>query len=226
MGSALTDKERELLAHLRNAIDVDGLPPSIREIGEAFGIQSTNGVRYYLKRLEEKGYIRRNPRISRGIQLIDAAVAAALGSSDVHVDDAGADLDTIYARGGIPLVGRVAAGAPILAEENVEDVLHLDGFVAHHRDLFALRVHGDSMMNAGILDGDIVVVRSQSDARNGEIVVALLEDEATVKRLHRSRDGIALLPENPAFTPIILSPEAFADVRVLGRVTAVLRRYD
>jgi len=216
----LSDREREILSFIRDASRVHGFPPSIRELGEAFGIQSTNGVRYYLRRLEEKGYLRRNPRISRGIVLNEPAVEAALGDP-IETDG----LDAIFDRGGIPLLGRVAAGAPILAEENVEDVLMLDGFVAQHRDLFALRVHGDSMQNAGILDGDIVVVRSQNDARNGDIVVALLEDEATCKRFHRSAEGVALLPENPAYEPILLSAEAFAEVKVLGKVTAVLRRY-
>jgi repressor LexA len=216
----LTDREREILAFIRDASRIHGFPPSIRELGLAFGIQSTNGVRYYLRRLEEKGYIKRNPRISRGIVLNELAVEAVLGDP---VETGG--LDAIFERGGIPLLGRVAAGAPILAEENVEDVLFLDGFVAHHRDLFALRVRGDSMQNAGILDGDVVVVRSQSDARNGDIVVALLDDEATCKRFHRTGEGVALLPENPAYEPILLSAEAFSEVKVLGKVTAVLRRY-
>lgn len=220
LNKELSIKELEILRFIRRAVDVDGFPPSIRELGDAFGINSTNGVRYYLSRLEKKGYIRRNPRISRGIVLVDAMATPALSDGPAE------GLDAIFDRGGIPLLGRVAAGAPILAEENVEDVLFLEGFVAQHRDLFALRVQGDSMQNAGILDGDVVIVRSQQNARNGDIVVALLEDEATCKRFHRSGDGVALLPENPAYNPIILSEEAFSGVKILGRVTAVLRRYD
>lgn len=145
---------------------------------------------------------------------------------DEALAEAESDIAAAMARGGIPLVGHVAAGAPILAEEHVEEVLFLDGFVARHKDLFALRVRGDSMRDAGILDGDVVVVRSGSDAPNGDIVVALLEDEATVKRLDRHPGGVRLLPENPDFDPIELTGEAAATLRILGRVTAVLRRYE
>lgn len=220
MANPLTDKEKAILAFVRDQVHENGFPPSIREVCDEFGIKSTNGARYYLNRLHEKGYIIRNPRISRGIELIPRAIS--------HVLDAPEDvggLEGIFKKGGVPLLGRVAAGAPILAEENVEEVLYLDGFVAQHRDLFALRVTGDSMQNAGILDDDIVVVRSQQDAKNGDIVVALLDEEVTVKRFHSSDQGMVLLPENSAYTPIILSPEHFARVQVLGRVVAVLRRY-
>jgi repressor LexA len=221
MPGLLSKREKDILRYVRATVERHGFPPSIREIGAKFDIRSTNGVRYYLQRLESKGYIRRNPRISRGIELVGHAIASVLdGPKEVE------DLESVYAGGGIPILGRVAAGAPLLAEENVEDVLFLEGFVAKHRGLFALRVKGDSMQNAGILDGDVVIVRQDSDARNGDIVVTLLDDEATVKRYHRTRDGMALLPENPAFAPIILSAEAFARVQVLGRVIAVLRRYE
>jgi repressor LexA len=221
MGRSLSEKEKQILVYIRRSLNTHGFPPTIRDIGNEFGIQSTNGVRYYLKRLETKGYLRRNPRISRGIFLVENT-GTPIPDESSHLPG----LDSIYARGGIPVLGRVAAGAPMIAEENVEEVLYLHGFVAQHRDLFALRVKGDSMVNAGILDGDVVVVRSQSEASNGEIVVALLDGEATVKRFHRSNQGIALLPENPTYTPIILSADAFSQVKILGRVTAVLRRYD
>jgi len=216
----LTDKEKAILTYVRDRVHENGFPPSIREICDEFGIRSTNGARYYLNRLHEKGFIIRNPRISRGIELLPRAIEQVL---EDPAEIGG--LEGIFKKGGIPLLGRVAAGAPILAEENVEDVLYLDGFVAQHRDLFALRVTGDSMQNAGILDDDIVVVRSQQDAKNGDIIVALLDEEVTVKRFHRSGEGAVLLPENTAYEPIILSPERFARIQVLGRVVAVLRRY-
>ena len=220
MSRPLSGKEKKMLEFIRSSVDAHGFPPSIRELGAAFGIRSTNGVRYYLRRLETEGYLRRNPRISRGIELVGTAVDSLLDGSALQ------GIEAIFARGGIPVLGRVAAGAPILAEENVDEVLYLEGFVAQHNDLFALRVKGDSMQDAGILDGDIVVVRSQPEATSGEIIVALLDDEVTVKRFQKSPHGYALVPENEAYTPIILSPEAFARVQVLGRVTAVLRRYE
>ncbi len=221
MGGALTEKEKEILKYIRLSVETHGFPPSIREICSAFNISSTNGVRYYLNRMESKGFIRRNRRISRGIELVSSAVEQVLDTLPEL-----ASIDAIYASGGIPILGRVAAGAPLLAEENVDDVLYLEGFVAQHRGLFALRVKGDSMQNAGILDSDIVVVRQQSDAQNGDIVVALLDDEATVKRYRRTADRVALVPENPTYTPIILGPDSFSRMQILGRVTAVLRRYD
>jgi repressor LexA len=220
VANKLSDKEKAILAFVRDRVHENGFPPSIREICDEFGIRSTNGARYYLNRLHEKGFIVRNPRISRGIELIPRAIEQVLEDPQEM-----GGLEGIFKKGGVPLLGRVAAGAPILAEENVEEVLYLDGFVAQHRDLFALRVAGDSMQNAGILDGDIVVVRSQSDAKNGDIVVALLDEEVTVKRFHQSDEGVVLLPENTAYDPIILSPTHFARVQVLGRVVAVLRRY-
>ena len=220
-GDPLSDKERDVLAYIRSAVRDQGYPPTIRELGAVFGIASTNGVRYYLSRLEEKGFIRRNPRLSRGIELVESAVMAALDGVE------GASVAGIMADGGIPLLGRVAAGQPILAEENVEDVLHLDGFVAQHNSLFALRVQGDSMKDAGILDGDIVVVRQQDVAKNGDVIVALLDEESTCKRYSRRRDGrVELLPENEAFDPIVLDKSSHDRMQILGRVTAVLRRYD
>ena len=221
MGGSLTDREKKILEFIRLSVKQHGYPPTIRELCAAFDISSTNGIRYYLQRLETKGFIHRNPRISRGIELVSSAVEHVLDS----LPELGG-LEAIFATGGIPILGRVAAGAPLLAEENVEDVLYLEGFVAQHRDLFALRVKGDSMQDAGILDGAIVIVRQRSEAQNGEIVVALLDDEATVKRYRRTADRVALVPENPSYTPIILGPDSYSRMQILGRVSAVLRRYD
>lgn len=200
-------REREILDFIREAILRNGSPPTLREIGQAFGIASTNGVRYYLDLLERRGFIRRQDRISRGIEVVTGpGIAPALRPVPV------------------PVVGRVAAGAPLLAEENIEDHILLDPALAPGKGHFALRVKGDSMTGAGILDGDLVLVRPQRDAQPGEIVVALLGDEATVKRLARRRGRYFLDPENESYEPIPLEATD-REVRLLGRVIALVRHY-
>ncbi len=194
----LNDRAREILSYIRRVQQEQGLPPTIREIGKAFGISSTNGVRYYLTLLEKAGYLKRKGRVSRGSSLLSSTT-----------------------RPGIPLVGRVAAGEPILAEESIEDTLDVGEIFGDPDGLFALRVRGDSMVDAGILEGDLVVVRRREQARPGEIVVALLQDEATVKYYRPRNDRIELVPANQKYQPIRVGPDE--ELKILGVVTGVLR---
>jgi repressor LexA len=194
----LNDRAREILSYIRTVQQEQGLPPTIREIGKAFGISSTNGVRYYLTMLEKAGYLKRKGKVSRGSSLLSSTT-----------------------RPGIPLVGRVAAGEPILAEQSIEDVLDVGEFFGDAGGLFALRVRGDSMVDAGILEGDLVVVRQRDQARSGEIIVALLNDEATVKYYRPGDDVVELVPANRKYQPLLVGPDG--EFRILGVVTGVLR---
>ncbi|MGN0979673.1 MAG: transcriptional repressor LexA [Candidatus Avoscillospira sp.] len=188
-----TDKQEKILEFLNSYIEENGYPPSVREICAAVGLKSTATVSYHLNELKRQGRIQGDSSKKRAISLPETQRV-----------------------GRIPLVGVVTAGLPILAVENQEGTIPWDG----DQSCFALRVRGDSMIGAGILNGDKVVVRPQPDADNGEIVVALLGDEATVKRLHRDRDGIWLLPENPNYDPI-----DGREAQILGKVKAVIREY-
>ncbi len=192
----LNKSQERILAYLKERAQ-DGLPPSVREICNATGLKSTSTVHAHLKTLEENGYITRDAGLNRAIHI-------AGGERSVQV----------------PILGQVTAGLPILAVEDVEGYVPLNESQSRGRDLFALRVKGYSMKNAGILDGDIVICQKTPTADNGDIVVALLEDEATVKRFFREDGFIRLQPENPDFTPIISE-----QVVILGRVTAVIRYY-
>lgn len=193
-----------MLDYIERETSSTGVPPSIRQIGTALGISSTNGVRLHLQALQKKGYIRRSQRTSRGIVSLNRLSTAASPSRSTTVD--------------IPILGRVAAGTPIMAAENHEGSLTLDASLIKNQESFALRVNGDSMVNAGILDGDIVVVRLQQGADNGDIVVARVGEEATVKRFYREQDAIRLQPENPSLTPIYST-----DVEICGKVVALVR---
>ena len=217
------DRDQAILDMIASSLREQGRPPTIREIGEAFGIASTNGVRYYLDRLEKAGRIRRDKWTSRGIELSGPkpATAAARPAPDIH----NIPQHTPRNAREIPLLGRVAAGAPILAEENIEDVLIVDGAFVRPGKHFALRVKGDSMKNAGILDGDVVIVHHEAPVRSGEIAVAVIGDEATVKRYFPRRDKVLLLPENEDFKPIEVRPSD-PDFRLAGKVVGVFRRLD
>ena len=193
-----------MLDYIERETSSTGVPPSIRQIGTALGISSTNGVRLHLQALQKKGYIRRSQRTSRGIVSLNRLSTAASPFRSTTVD--------------IPILGRVAAGTPIMAAENHEGSLTLDASLIKNQESFALRVNGDSMINAGILDGDIVVVRLQQGADNGDIVVARVGEEATVKRFYREQDAIRLQPENPSLTPIYST-----DVEICGKVVALVR---
>ena len=195
----LNDRAREILSFIQRFARERGYPPTIREIGREYGISSTNGVRYYLNLLEKAGYLRRSERISRGIEGVSKPAP----------------------RGGIPILGRVAAGQPILAEESLEGTLEPGEMFGDASGLFALRVRGDSMIEAGILAGDFVVVRQQEKADSGDIVVALLGEEATVKYYRPARGRVELVPANPAYEPIAV--DAQSGFRVLGVVKGVIR---
>jgi repressor LexA len=204
MRPKLTARQRQLLNYIDQEVNTTGVPPSIRQIGAALGITSTNGVRSHLKALEKKGYIHRNLRTSRGIAMLDRIKRVTSKALP----------DTVE----VPILGRVTAGMPILAVENRDGALRLDPSLVKGADTFALRVEGDSMIEAGILDSDYVLVRPQQGADNGDIVVALLEDEVTVKRFYREADGFRLQPENPRMAPIRV-PE----VQICGKVTGLIR---
>jgi repressor LexA len=205
MRPKLTARQQELLRYIERVVSTTGVPPSIRQIGAALGISSTNGVRSHLKALEKKGYIHRSLRTSRGIAMLDRIKRVATTAVRDTVD--------------IPVLGRVTAGTPILAVENREGQLRLDPSLVKSADTFALRVEGDSMIEAGILDGDYVLVRPQQSADNGDIVVALLDDdEVTVKRFYREANGFRLQPENVRMLPIRIPA-----VRICGKVTGLVR---
>jgi repressor LexA len=209
MPKPLTERQQAIYDFIAETIRSRGAPPTIREIMDVFGINSTNGVRTTLAALEKKGHIRRHPRLSRGIELVDYVEPARL-SADLRE---------------VPLIGRVAAGEPILATQNIESTLIVDkSLMPASGDIFALRIHGESMRNAGILDGDIVLARHQESAERGDIVVALLGEEATVKRYAPDSDCIRLLPENDAFEPIVVSHDA-EDFSIAGKVVGLMRRF-
>jgi repressor LexA len=195
----MNKRSQDILAYIQRFQRDRGYPPTIREIGDAFQIASTNGVRYHLQRLEREGHCTRTSRLSRGIALSGPARPA----------------------GGIRVLGRVAAGQPILAEESFEGRLEPDEMFGDHSRLFALRVRGDSMVDAGILDGDYVIVRQQETAVAGETVVALIEDEATVKYYQPRGNTIELVPANPNHRPQVV--DGSKRFQILGVVKGVMR---
>ena len=201
----LTDRQQQVLNLIRQHIARKGAPPTIRELREGLKLKSLRGVTVHLDALVEKEYIERS-RNARGIRLIPQ-----------NEDEA---IQPIY----IPVVGRIAAGQPILAEQNIEERLALDPRWVSWPGCFAVRVHGESMIQAGIMNGDYVVVRPQADAENGEIVAVLIEGEATVKKFFRERGGrIRLQPENPAQEPIFVNPRD-KSIQVLGKVVGLFRK--
>ena len=208
MAVKLTKRQRQILEFIKEQIRTRGYPPSVREVGEAVGLRSSSTVHGHLMRLEEKGLIRRDPTKPRAIEVLDP---------EFQPEREPAPAPRRWVE--LPLVGRVTAGQPILAVESIEDVLPFPRELVGDGEAFALRVKGDSMIEAGIFDGDYVIVRRQPTADNGDIVVALLGDEATVKRFYREGSYIRLQPENRYMEPIRVR-----DVQILGRVVAVFRR--
>lgn len=199
---SITNKQLEILEYIKNTILSEGYPPSVREICEAVHLRSTSSVHAHLSTLEKNGYIRRDPAKPRTIEILD-------------------DLFNFSTREmvNIPVVGTVAAGEPILAEERVEDYFPFPAEVLHtDKEVFMLRVKGESMINAGIRPGDKIMVEQQDTAENGEIVVALIEDSATVKRFYKEQDHYRLQPENDTMEPIIVN-----DVQILGKVVGLIR---
>ncbi|UFU04207.1 transcriptional repressor LexA [Ruania suaedae] len=202
---------------IRTSLEKKGYPPTMREIGLSVGLASPSSVKYQLHLLEKKGYLRRDPVSTRAIEIIhpDDAQEVAAEPEELTLHDGGqADVRATY----VPVVGRIAAGGPILAEQAVEDVFALPRQLVGEGDLFLLKVVGDSMIDAAICDGDWVVVRQQKVAENGEIVAAMIDGEATVKTLKRTSEALWLLPANPAYSPI-----DGTDAEILGRVVSVLR---
>jgi repressor LexA len=217
----LTDRQQEILGFISQSIEERGYPPTLREIGEHFGIRSTNGVNDHLRALEKKGHLQREDLKSRALRPVGApATAASLRKGD---DPRLADMVEI------PLVGRVAAGLPLLAVENVQDTVHVDRFfIGQSREVFALRVKGDSMIEDGIFDGDYIFVKKQLQASRGDIVVAMISgpsgDEATVKRYFPEGDSIRFQPANAAMQPIIVKKKDFRSVNLIGIVVGVYRK--
>ncbi len=214
MARGLTNRQREVLAHIRAALERTGRPPTLRELGARLGIRSTNGVRDHLEALVAKGYLARDPHSARGLRLLQAPPPGTV--ADLPPATPGVRR--------VPLLGGVAAGKPLFADQELGDALLLDERVVPNGGaVFALRVEGDSMRDAAIHDGDYVVVREQRSAESGDIVVALLEDEATVKRFFPERDFVRLQPENSRHEPVIVRRDD-RSMRLLGKVTAVISR--
>jgi len=210
----LTKRQEQTLEFIRHSIEDRGYPPTLREIGEHMGIRSTNGVNDHLRALERKGYLTREDMKSRALKLVedqDASPAPKLNSED----------DLIEVR----VLGRVAAGLPLYAEENVIDTVRVDRMLVRGgREVFGLRVTGDSMIDAGILSGDYIFVKKQSTADRGDIVVALIGDEATVKYFYPERDYVRFQPANGQMAPILVRASDFKSTMLLGKVVGVYRR--
>ncbi|MBB2955191.1 repressor LexA [Bifidobacterium commune] len=218
----LTDRQQKVLDAIRKHIQRYGFAPSFREIGEVSGLKSPSSVKHQLETLEEKGYIKMNANKGRAIELVDNEPNVSETNNISNVFPFGPDLDlseAIAESHDIPLVGRIAAGAPITAEQHVEDVMRLPERLTGNGNLFMLEVHGDSMIDAAICDGDFVVVREQETAENGDIVAALLDGEATVKTFQKDHGHVWLMPHNPAYSPI---DGTYATV--MGKVVTVLRK--
>ena len=217
--ASLSDRQRRILEVIRDAVVLRGYPPSIREIGDAAGLQSTSSVAYQLKELEKKGFLRRDPNKPRAVDvrhLPDTDGPSKPGRKAAAAVQAPADAG---AANYIPVVGNIAAGSPILADQHVDDYFPLPTEIVGDGELYMLKVIGESMHDAGILDGDWVVVRSQPVAEEGEFVAALIDGEATVKEFHRDSTGVWLLPHNDAYAPI---PGENAEI--MGKVVSVMRK--
>ena len=223
--TGLTPRQTKVLLSIKDSIEKRGYPPSMREIGEAVGLTSSSSVAHQLRVLEEKGFLKRDPNRPRALEVFLPEVMAArrsMGSTtaeaDSSYDETGVG-DAMPAATYVPMVGRIAAGGPILAEETLDEVFPLPKQLVGEGTLFMLEVRGDSMVDAAICSGDYVVVRQEQTAENGEIVAALIDGEATVKTFQRKDGHVWLLPHNPAYDPI-----DGTHATILGKVTAVLRR--
>jgi repressor LexA len=220
--TGLTPRQLRVLAHIKDAIELRGYPPSMREIGDAVGLTSSSSVAHQLKVLEEKGFLKRDPNRPRALEVFLPEVLKARRSisaaEETSYDETGSG-DVMPAASYVPMVGRIAAGGPILAEERVETVFPLPQELVGDGTLFMLEVAGDSMVDAAICNGDYVVIRQQPTANNGEIVAAMIDGEATVKTFQRKDGQVWLLPHNDAYEPI-----DGTHATILGKVTAVLRR--
>lgn len=212
MKELLTDRQQEILDFIQSYLEANGYPPTYREIGRHFNISSTFGVKRHVDALSKKGYLSNESKTSRTLSIID----------EEGLNKSGHTLDNMV---GLPIVGRVVAGYPVLAQENIEGSMMIDSNLINNKSgCFGLKVTGDSMVNAGILDGDLVIVSPQKEAVNGDIVVALLHDEATMKRFQVKENKIYLVPENEKYTPIeVDNVEEFS---IIGKVISVFRTYN
>lgn len=245
MPEVLTERQREILGYIVQHIRENGYPPTVREIASAFGIRSTNGVADHLKGLERKGYLARGSLKSRALRPLlgeepdptfNDAVARRPGASvtslAAHREKVGRrpkpELESAVGSGrlvSVPMLGVVAAGQPILAEERAEGTVQIDSFLlGGHKKVFALRIKGDSMIGDGIFDGDYIFVKKHPTANDGEIVIAMIGDEATVKRFYREGDRIRLQPSNPRLEPIYVHKNSFRETQILGVVIGVYRK--
>jgi repressor LexA len=211
IGKDLTKRQQEIFDFIKRYSASHGYPPTVRDIGKAVGLASSSTVHAHLANLEKVGLLRRDPSKPRAIELLDKATATATSAIDA--------VKSAVLPAGLPLLGHVAAGQPLLAEENIEEYVQIPEIAGGEEGEYLLRVRGDSMINAGILPDDVVVVRKQDTAADGEIVVALVGEEATVKRFFREDDHVRLQPENETLEPI-----RSREVKVLGRVVGVMRR--
>ena len=232
---ALTERQRDVLAAIRSHVRERGFAPSFREIGEAVGLKSPSSVKHQLQSLEEKGFIRISANKGRAIELLDGdggshgdgrdgrkelGNASILGFAVTADDGTSRDpSESIMRSRDVPLVGRIAAGVPITAEQHVDDVMRLPERLTGAGHLFMLEVHGDSMIDAAICNGDFVVIREQNEAENGDIVAALLDGEATVKTFRKEQGHVWLIPHNPSYSPIDGS-----NATIMGKVVTVLRK--
>jgi repressor LexA len=207
----LTKRQQEIFDFIRSYSEKNGYPPTVRDIGKAVGLASSSTVHAHLSNLEKLGVLRRDPTKPRALELLDRATRSAGSAVQGAIDK--------VRPGGLPVVGAVAAGSPVLAEENIEEYVQVPQAAGGEEGEYVLKVRGDSMVDAGILEGDYVVVQRRDEARDGEIVVALVgDDEATVKRYFRESDHIRLQPENSSMDPILAD-----DVQILGRVVGLFR---
>lgn len=211
MKNELTERQQQILDYIQQYVAVKGFPPSFREIGKQFGIASTFGVKRHIDALVKKGFLSNESKTSRTLALLGEAVNKSKHFLDNLVE--------------LPIVGRVAAGHPILAEENIEGNFMVDSNMINNKNsCFGLKVRGDSMINAGIFENDLVIISPQQDVSNGDIVVALLRDEATMKRFFRKDNKVTLLPENEKYQPIEV--ENMEEFSIVGKVVGVFRTYN
>ncbi len=222
---ALKEREKQLLSYMKSEIKAKGYPPTVREMCTALGIRSTSTAHALLAALEKKGYVRKDPARPRAIEILDYEEANELHARNTHYQqpDAPENVSSVPDVENIPVVGRIAAGSPILAEQNIEDSFPVPARYLKGGDHFLLTVHGESMVEAGIMDGDYILVRQQNSAKNGDIVVAMLdgfESEATVKTYYKENGHIRLQPENASMSPILVK-----DVQILGLVKGVFRYF-
>lgn len=212
MKKNLTDRQQEILNFLQQFLEANGYPPTLREIGKNFNISSTFGVKRHLEALEKKGYLNVMSNASRGISITRDEISQIESNKIFHIDGINK----------IPIVGRVAAGSPILAEENIEGAIAIDSnFIKKSENAFALKVKGDSMIDAGIFEGDLVIINPQTSANNGDIVVARIDDEVTVKVYEIKNQQIKLIPKNKNYEPIVI--KNINEFSIVGKVTGVIR---